>query len=144
MALQDIQETIDRATRDPVRQVCLRLIDRLAAISPDQLQRLTFTILADFAGTSPEADELHAALTTLTTMKFSPLKLYFVFYDAGDDSEIAIPASDVMQSVDEGVSRQNIWRNSRRKLAECGPRLGVDVTRRACGAASADVRWSVA
>ncbi|TPE63100.1 hypothetical protein FJQ54_04440 [Sandaracinobacter neustonicus] len=42
------------------------------------------------------------------------------------------------------VSRQNIWRNSRRKLAECGPRLGVDVTRRACGAASADVRWSVA
>ena len=43
-----------------------------------------------------------------------------------------------------GVRRQNIWHNSRRKLAECGPRLGVDVRRRACGAASADVRWSVA
>ncbi len=40
------------------------------------------------------------------------------------------------------VRRQNIWRNSRRKLAECGPRLGVDVRRRACGEASADVRWS--
>lgn len=103
MALRDIQETIDRDTRDPVRQVCLRLIDRLAAISPDQRQRLTFTILADFAGTSPEADELHAALTALTTMKLSPLTLYFVFYDAGDDREIAIPASDVMQSVDDGV-----------------------------------------
>jgi 4-hydroxy-2-oxoheptanedioate aldolase len=41
------------------------------------------------------------------------------------------------------VRRQNIWRNSRRRLAEFGPRLGVDVMRRACGEASADVRWSV-
>lgn len=40
------------------------------------------------------------------------------------------------------VRRQNIWRNSRRKLAECGLRLGVDVMRRACGVASADARWS--
>lgn len=103
MALREIQETIDRDTRDPVRQVCLRLVDRLAAISPDQLQRLTFTILADFAGTSTDADELHAALTALTTMQHSPLQLYFVFYDEGDDREIAIPASDVMQSVDEGI-----------------------------------------
>ena len=42
------------------------------------------------------------------------------------------------------VRRQNIRHNSRRRLAECGPRLGVDVRRRACGAASADIRWSVA
>jgi Flp pilus assembly CpaE family ATPase len=42
------------------------------------------------------------------------------------------------------VRRQNIWLNLRRRLAECGPRLGVDVRRRACGAASADGRWSVA
>ena len=40
------------------------------------------------------------------------------------------------------VRRQNIWHNSRRKLAECGPRPGVDIKRRSCGAASADVRWS--
>lgn len=39
------------------------------------------------------------------------------------------------------VRRQNIWRSSRRKLAECELRLGVDVKRLACGAASADVRW---
>lgn len=103
MALRDIQETIERDTRDPVKQVCLRLVDGLAAMSADQLQRLTFTILADFAGTSPDADDLHAALTALTTMRHSPLQLYFVFYDAGDDREIAIPAPDVMQSVDEGV-----------------------------------------
>jgi plasmid replication initiation protein len=42
------------------------------------------------------------------------------------------------------VHRQNIRHNSRRRLAECGPRQGVDVRRRTCGAASADVRWSVA
>ncbi|PKP98655.1 MAG: hypothetical protein CVT74_10295, partial [Alphaproteobacteria bacterium HGW-Alphaproteobacteria-13] len=32
------------------------------------------------------------------------------------------------------VRRQNIWRRSLRKLAECGPRSGVDIKRRACGA----------
>lgn len=42
------------------------------------------------------------------------------------------------------VRRQNIWHRSRRRLAECGPRLGFDVRRRSCGAASADIRWSVA
>ncbi|MFN5086738.1 MAG: hypothetical protein ACK44O_12985 [Novosphingobium sp.] len=41
------------------------------------------------------------------------------------------------------VRRQNIWHNSRRRLAECRPRLGFDVKRRACGVASADARWSV-
>ena len=42
------------------------------------------------------------------------------------------------------VRRQNIWHNSRRKLAECGPRLGLGFRRRACGVASADARWFVA
>jgi hypothetical protein len=42
------------------------------------------------------------------------------------------------------VRRENIRHKSRRRLAECGPRLGVDVRRRVCGVASADARWSVA
>lgn len=42
------------------------------------------------------------------------------------------------------VRRQNIWRNLRRRLAERGPRLGLGFRRRACGVASAYVRWSVA
>ena len=49
-----------------------------------------------------------------------------------------------LASVFTAVRRQNIWLNSRLRLAECGPRLGVDVRRRACGVASGDVRWSVA
>lgn len=40
------------------------------------------------------------------------------------------------------VRRQNIWGRWRRRLAEHRPRLGVDIRRRACGAASADVRSS--
>jgi len=55
---------------------------------------------------------------------------------------LAAPVSTTIFST--GVRRQNIWRNSRRRLAECRRRLGVDIRRRACGAASADVRWSVA
>ena len=42
------------------------------------------------------------------------------------------------------VRRQNIWHNSRRRIAECGPRLGLMFRRRACGVASADVRVSFA
>ena len=42
------------------------------------------------------------------------------------------------------VRRQNIRHRSRRRLAECGPRPRVDVRRRVCGEASADVRWSAA
>jgi len=38
------------------------------------------------------------------------------------------------------VRRQNIWHNSRRRFAECGPRLGLMFRRRACGVASADIR----
>src|SRR5690606_22970539 len=41
------------------------------------------------------------------------------------------------------VRRQNIWHRPWRKLAECGPRLGVDIMLRVCGVASADARWSV-
>ena len=37
------------------------------------------------------------------------------------------------------VRRQNIWLRKRRRLAECRPRLEVDVKRRSCGAASAVV-----
>ena len=37
--------------------------------------------------------------------------------------------SDYRQLEEFIVRRQNIWHNSRRKLAECGPRLGVDVMR---------------
>ena len=47
------------------------------------------------------------------------------------------------RAVPPGVRRQIIWRNWWFRLAECQARLGVDVRRRACCAASGDVRWFV-
>ena len=41
------------------------------------------------------------------------------------------------------VRRRNIWRKERGVITESGPRLGLAFRRRACGVASADVRWSV-
>ena len=64
--------------------------------------------------------------------------------------KIAIPkfvpfyADPYIAQIDRLVRRQNIWHNSRRRLAECGPRLGLMFRRRACGVASADVRVSFA
>ena len=50
---------------------------------------------------------------------------------------------DLMQQINtRGVRRQMIWRNLVRRIEERWSRLLVDVTRRGCGAASADVRWS--
>ncbi len=54
------------------------------------------------------------------------------------DDELWTRQRKLMQPSFHRVRRQNIWRRSQRKLAECGPRLGVDVRRRACGVASAD------
>jgi len=53
-----------------------------------------------------------------------------------------LDANDRVYVVD-AVRRQNIWHRSRHRLAERGPRLGLGFMRRACGVASADVRWSV-
>lgn len=103
MALRDIKESLTRDIREPVLHVCQTLVDRLAAMRPTQLQRLTYVLLADFAQTKPDDDVFQSALTALTTIKHNPLTLYFVFYDEADDREIAISASEVMQSVDESV-----------------------------------------
>jgi multidrug efflux pump subunit AcrB len=71
---------------------------------------------------------------------------FFVRLKGGSRRPIEAVMTEIRLKIEHRVPvrRQNIWHNSRRRLAECGPRLGVDVRRRACGAASADVRWSVA
>jgi len=52
--------------------------------------------------------------------------------------------ADVRGHIDHiAVRRRNIWRKERGVITESGPRLGLAFRRRACGVASADVRWSV-
>lgn len=103
MSLNDIKENLNRDIRQPVLRVCETLVDRLAQMQPNQLQRLTFQLLASFAETKPDDDVLQAALTALTTINHNPLTLYFVFYDEGEDREVSISASEVMQSVDDAI-----------------------------------------
>ena len=101
MALEDIKRNIDRDIREPLLPVCRALVDRLATMKPNQLQRLTYMLLADFVHRRPDDDVFQSALTALTTIKHNPLTMYFVFYDAGEDREIAISVKEVMQSVDD-------------------------------------------
>jgi arginine/ornithine N-succinyltransferase beta subunit len=67
-----------------------------------------------------------------------------VLEDTGSGHVLGISAVYPRIGDPYGVRRHNIWHNSRRRLAECGPRLEVDVKRRAYGVASADIRWSAA
>ena len=103
MALDDIRHNIDRDIREPLLPVCRALVDRLATMKPDQLQRLTYILLADFVQRRPDDDLFQSALTALTTIKHNPLTMYFVFYDAGEDREIAISVNEAMRSVDEAL-----------------------------------------
>lgn len=57
---------------------------------------------------------------------------------------LAGPNRGTVDNLDVVVRLQNICYKSPRKMAQCGSRLRVDVSRRACGVASADIRWSIA
>lgn len=87
----------------PVSELCLALVDRMAAMPVDQLQRLTIPLLANFVSLPPQDVVLQSAITALTTVRDHPLTLYFIFLDTEDDREIEVPASEVLLSVDEGV-----------------------------------------
>lgn len=103
MALDDIRQNIDRDIREPLLPVCRALVDRLSTMKPNQLQRLTYMLLAEFVQRRPDDDVFQSALTALTTIKHHPLTMYFVFYDADEDREIALSVKEAMQSVDEAL-----------------------------------------
>ena len=99
--------------------------------------------------TSNDYGTIHSCIDIVTAV--APGEAYTTLPFVRPGAEILLhiegwpKVAQVLQAIDAvDVRRQNIWHNSRRRLAECGPRQGVDVRRRACGAASADVRWSVA
>src|SRR3546814_15446974 len=51
-----------------------------------------------------------------------------------------LPSAGPAASAEQGVRRQNIWHRPWRKLAECRPRLWVDIMRRAFGVRSEERR----
>ncbi|RSX61090.1 hypothetical protein DAH92_22090, partial [Sphingomonas koreensis] len=92
--------------------------------------------MANLLGVPPEHGE------TMQGQRYAPGQQFRPHYDWFSENQEYWTA--MKASGGQRVRRQNIRHNSRRRLAECGPRQGVDVRRRTCGAASADVRWSVA
>ena len=111
-----------------------------------KLYRFDGTWRAIYAEVFGEAERtaILAALDTATTsIDLNDKKIWGErVEDRG--SQITFSGLGQQAPIDENVRRQIIWRKVRLRLAECGPRLGVDVRRRACGVASADVRWSFA
>ncbi|UDL90491.1 hypothetical protein LGH82_03765 [Mesorhizobium sp. PAMC28654] len=98
-------------------------------------------VVAGFCGTAlgtPLVLALSRALPSDTASMvrsgFDPTTLLGFFCSSPVASASALLASS-------SVRRQIIWLRLDRRLAECRPHLGVDVKRRSCGAASADVGW---
>jgi signal transduction histidine kinase len=143
---QGVAEERQRITSDMHDHIGVQLLGALHSRDPVRKDELIRDTLADLreiinnsAGERLTLAELMADLRVEIADLLSSANIGLVWQM---DTAAELPPQSVAAM--RSVSRQNIWRNSRRKLAECGPRLGVDVTRRACGAASADVRWSVA
>jgi hypothetical protein len=101
MGIAQIRESIERDLREPVLHLCHELVDKMAAMKPDQLNRLTYLTLSSFVNKPADDEIFQSALTALTTVNHNPLTLYFLFLDEADDREIAISAAEVMLSVDE-------------------------------------------
>ena len=59
------------------------------------------------------------------------------------DVPVTVDGAPLAPAAGLGVRRRNIWRRFGVALTESGPRQGLAFRRRACGAASGDVRWSV-
>ena len=101
---------------------------------------------------SSEALSLHPDLTIVAPNYDEPPPEDLVFYRAERADKgyelLLTTSNDRVVSIALAspgcVRRQNIWHNSRHRLAECEPRLGLMFRRRACGVASADVRVSFA
>ena len=95
--------------------------------------------LADILRQFQTADEDLKVVQILGMRTFNAFGASIKLALSGYSQNSALILRDVLETT---VCRQNIWRRSRRRLAERGPRPGVDIKRRACGAASAGVRWS--
>lgn len=101
MKLEQIKASLEADVREPTREICLRLLHELAKRQPDQLQRLTYMLLAKMVETPIEDSTFQTALSVLTNHRHHPLTMYYVFYDEEDGREIPLSAKEVIASVDE-------------------------------------------
>ena len=114
-----------------------------------RMTRFIITNWAEFVWYRPAASSLDDIMAQLAAMEATAIVRLSSMECAPAMPTIRRLADAFMMQADgedeiAAVRRQNIWHRSRRKLAECGPRLLLGFRRRAYGVASADVQWSVA
>ena len=122
------------------RVLCRSVAQRALQAITERLSRLDGVHVE-----TPNAPQLVPARSSISSTAASTVPLLDI-YDGYASSQGLTPGvrrefRGFVQNL-IAVRRQNIRHNSRRKLAEWGLRQGCDVKRRACGEASADVRWS--
>ena len=125
----------------PKEKGTLMLNTRITSVAPDQKDPI---VTAAGAATGLNAEVGDDVMPTIGLSYFltDNVAVEVIAGTTKHDVKAKGGATDVL--VHQTVRRQDIWRRWGRKLAESGPRLWVDVRRRACGAASVDIRGSVA
>ncbi|MCP9308677.1 hypothetical protein [Zymomonas mobilis] len=102
MGIARIRERIEKTTLEPISTVCLDIVNRLAQTSPDQAQRITFSLLRSWIEKPIEDETFFSALTVLTSIK-DTLSLYFIFLDEEDDREIEVSASEAFDAAKDNI-----------------------------------------
>ena len=101
MSLQVIFDTVHSDLSGQVEEICLKILEQMQRCEIDQLERVTYPIIASWTELKPSDKMLHSAVRALTHLRHSPLEMYFVFLDIEDDIEIALPVEEIAEALRE-------------------------------------------
>ncbi|WP_446652677.1 DEAD/DEAH box helicase, partial [Blastomonas sp.] len=153
----EIESTLQETAKALVALAAARAEQSAPVIAPDPAAYERFTSTFAFTETPDQARAIAEVRNDLASGKpmdrlvigdvgfgKTEIALRAAALVALQGGQVVVPAPPTVLVRQHLVRRQNIWHRSRRKLAECGPRLLLGFRRRAYGVASADVQWSVA
>ena len=86
----------------PKVNLCVRLVQFLESLPPQQTEFLTLPDFSSALGNIQELDELLSALSILSTLENSPLSAHGYLHEA-DDELIPIPDEDFSMLMGKGV-----------------------------------------
>lgn len=88
------RDLAERGTNPPVLQLCLKLVEYVASLPPDQRQMLTYRTFVKASGKDQIDQELMAAITILSTSKIHAFNFHGLFVDENED-EYELSAADI-------------------------------------------------
>jgi hypothetical protein len=95
MSADEIRSQIkSRSQNEPLAQLCLRMIDYIALLRPEELRMLTFRTLTTASGKTDLDQELLAAVSLLSSSSFNALDTKALFIDE-DSEEFEISLADL-------------------------------------------------